>query len=101
MIVTLCGSTRFGFAFQAAMLDETLKGNIVLTIGCITHSDEELGDVITPAMKRMLNDLHKKKIAMSDEIFILNVGGYIGETTQDELVYARSLDKKIRFLENE
>lgn len=99
-IVCLCGSTRFSDAFQKANLDETLAGRIVLTVGCMTHSDRELGEsVITPEIKVKLDELHKKKIDLSDEILVLNVGGYIGESTAGEIAHAFARGKRIRFLD--
>lgn len=102
-VVTLCGSTRFSHAFQAANLEETLHGNIVLTIGCDLHSDtalfEPLSDAARAALKQRLDDLHKRKIDISDEVLILNQGGYIGDSTRSELEYARAQGKTIRWLE--
>jgi hypothetical protein len=95
-IVCLCGSTRFGWAFTNANLEETLKGNIVLTIGCDTHSDAMLG--LTEEDKEHLDELHLRKIDMADEVYVLNVSGYIGESTQRELNYAVVHHKGIRFL---
>lgn len=97
-IVTLCGSTRFKDAFQKAMLDETLAGKIVLTVGCMTHSDTQLN--ITEEQKWNLDRLHMCKIALSDEILVLNVGGYVGESTSREIAYAYKIMKKIRWLES-
>lgn len=103
IIVTLCGSTRFGQAFQDANLDETLKGNIVLSIGCNTKSDLQLfGDLPEQRRKEIkaaLDELHKRKIDLSDEIFVLNVGGYIGESTRSEIEYAAKKGLLIRYLE--
>ena len=48
----------------------------------------------------MLDDMHKRKIDMADEIFVINVGGYIGDSTQSEIDYAAKAGKSIRFLEN-
>jgi hypothetical protein len=96
-IVCLCGSTRFSAAFHTANLQETLAGKIVLSIGCDTHSDESLG--IDPQVKSMLDKLHFRKIELADEVLILNVDGYIGESTANELRHAESLGKVIRFLE--
>lgn len=163
-IVCLCGSTRFGDAFAKANLDETLKGNIVLTVGCMTHSDEQLGKLIDvrrcrrchmreddqrgvllvggkPACgtnvvkpggikermpdhdfvdtKVLLDELHKRKIDLCDEVLVLNVmqcihcgwpisdGGcfkshklvpYIGDSTRSEIEYAVRLGKPVRYL---
>lgn len=96
-IVCLCGSTRFMEAFQDANLEETLKGNIVLTVGCNTKDDAGLK--LPPSVKRKLDALHKSKIFIADEILVLNVDGYIGESTRSEIEYAKSLRKIIRYLE--
>jgi len=102
-IVCLCGSTRFGDAFREANLRETLAGNIVLSIGCNMKSDTEIfGHLPTDkldAIKARLDELHLRKIDLADEVLILNVGGYIGESTRRELEYARAHGKGIRFLE--
>jgi hypothetical protein len=100
VIVCLCGSTRFMDAFQKASFDETLAGKIVLSIGCNTKSDGELfqgpeGD----AIKIRLDELHKRKIDLADEVLILNVDGYIGSSTKSEMDYARKHGKTVRFLE--
>lgn len=97
IIVCLCGSTRFSEAFQQANLRETLAGKIVLTIGCDMRSDDTLG--LSPSIKLDLDLLHLHKISLADEVLILNVGGYIGESTQRELDFARYHGKRIRFLE--
>jgi hypothetical protein len=96
-VVCLCGSTRFMEAFQEANLQETLAGNIVLSVGCNTKSDVGLG--ITPEKKVELDALHKRKIDLADEILVLNVGGYVGESTRSEIDYASERKKKIRYLE--
>lgn len=49
--------------------------------------------------KIMLDDMHKRKIDLADEIFVINVGGYIGESTKSEIEYAKSVGKKVNYLE--
>lgn len=102
-IVCLCGSTRFYEAFQRANFEETMKGNIVLTIGCDTKSDDDLFSHISAdellAIKKSLDQLHYRKIDLADEVVILNPGGYIGESTSRELAYAKAMGKRVRFLE--
>ena len=100
-IVCLCGSTRFTDAFRRASLEETLGGKIVLSIGCDlrdsgfeTFTQEHLAEI-----KVELDELHLRKIDLADEVFILNVGGYIGKSTRNELNYAKEKGKRIRFLE--
>lgn len=101
-IVCLCGSTKFYDAFQKANYEETMKGNIVLSVGFYPHSSgqahgEEIG--ISPEQKEALDELHKRKIDLADEVLILNVGGYIGESTKSEMMYANEKGKALRWLE--
>lgn len=102
-IVCLCGSTRFSAAFREANLRETLAGRIVLSIGCDMRSDAEIFADTSPealeSIKRDLDALHLRKIDLADEVLILNVGGYIGESTRRELEYAQNAGKRVRFLE--
>ena len=101
-IVTLCGSTRFGRAFEEAELSLTLLGCVVLTIGCNLKSDAELFAHLptekVEQIKRGLDVLHLEKIDLSDEIFVLNVQGYIGESTRAEIEYAERTGKIVRYL---
>jgi hypothetical protein len=101
-IICLCGSTRFYKEFQRANYEETMAGKIVLSVGFYMHSSEAAhGETwgCTSEQKKALDGLHFRKIELADEVLILNVGGYIGESTGRELAHARSLGKVIRFLE--
>lgn len=102
-VVCLCGSTRFWRIFQEASLRETLAGRIVLSIGAAVASDEEhfghLSDDEKAAIKERLDELHLRKIDMANEVLILNVGGYIGDSTRRELAYAQAHGKRVRWLE--
>jgi len=100
-IVCLCGSTRFGQAFQDANLRLTMAGQIVLSIGCDTKLDNELwSDPDTAArLKVELDELHKRKIDLADRVLVLNVGGYIGESTRSEIEYAEKLGRPVEYLE--
>jgi hypothetical protein len=96
-IVTHCGSTRRAMgAFEEWRLKDTLAGMMVLTIGANKH-DGELN--ITPEQAERLDILHLWKIELADFIRVLNVGGYIGESTRREIEYALRLDKPIVYLE--
>lgn len=98
-ITVLCGSTRFGLeAFREANFRLTLEGHIVLSIGCDTKSDEGRG--ITAEQKAALDELHKRKIDLADDVLVLNVNGYIGESTRSEIVYARNVGKPVHYLES-
>lgn len=94
-IVCLCGSTRFGDAYRDAMREETLAGRIVLTVGLLGHAE---GIDMGGPVKAALDELHLRKIDLADEILVLNVGGYVGESTRREIAYARSRGKTIRSL---
>lgn len=98
-VITLCGSTRFKDEFVKAQKDLTLKGNIVISVGLFGHSGDS--EVWTEHIKEMLDDMHKRKIDMADEIFVINKNGYIGESTQSEIEYARSNGKAISYLEHQ
>lgn len=97
-VITLCGSTRFKDEYLAAQKRLTLEGNIVISVGLFGHSGDD--EVWTEGTKAMLDDMHLRKIDMADEIFVINVGGYIGESTRREIAYAAECGKIIRYLED-
>ena len=82
-VITLCGSTRFKDQFIEAQKRLTLEGNIVISVGLFGHSGDY--EVWNEGTKEMLDDMHKRKIEMADEIFVINVGGYIGSSTKSEI----------------
>lgn len=102
-IVCLCGSTRFYEHFQLHNYKETMAGNIVLSVGFYPHAQKEVHhseDVgCTPEQKIALDVLHKRKIDLADEVLVLNVGGYIGESTRSEIEHAVAHGKPVRYLE--
>jgi hypothetical protein len=95
-VVCICGSSRFKDEHLAALASETLRGKIVLIRGFFHHQDSV---PINDGIKRELDVLHLRKIDMSDEIFIVNVGGYVGHSTEREIAYAIATKKGIRWLE--
>ena len=103
-IITLCGSTRFKDEFMEVNKQLTLKGNIVISVGLFGHSGdqevwENMDEGTLTRTKEMLDDMHKRKIDLADEIFVINVGGYIGESTKSEIAYALQTGKKVNYLE--
>lgn len=98
-VITLCGSTRFKDQFLEQQKRLTLEGNVVISVGLFGHSGDE--EVWEPGMKEMLDKMHLQKIDMADEIFVINVGGYIGESTKREIAYAESKGKTVKYLEYE
>ncbi|MGN8761406.1 hypothetical protein [Oribacterium sp. HCP3S3_B9] len=101
-VITLCGSTRFKEQFMEAQKRLTLEGNIVISVGLFGHAgDQEVWDGMDEGTlsktKEMLDDMHKRKIDMADEIYVINVGGYIGDSTRSEIQYAEEHGKTIRY----
>lgn len=104
-VVTLCGSTKFKDAFVRMQKELTLKGYIVIAPSLFGHSDdkeifENMDNTSFIKTKNMLAEMCKSKIDMSDEIFIINVDGYIGDSTKIEIEYAISKNKKVNYLES-
>ncbi len=94
-IICLCGSTRFKDTFMQVAKDLTCEGINVLAPFHFRHT----GDIITPELEEVLSQLHFRKIDLADEVFILNVGGYIGEHLKAEIEYATAKGKPIKYLE--
>ena len=96
-VITLCGSIKFKDEFIEQQKRLTLEGKIVISVGMFGDSIDN--EVLTSDVKEMLDDMHKRKIDMADKIFVINVGGYIGESTKSEIKYAEKTGKKIEYLE--
>ena len=74
-VITLCGSTRFKDDFMEAQKRLTLEKNIVISVGLFGHSGddevwENMDEGTLTKTKEMLDDMHKRKIDMADEIGI-------------------------------
>ena len=102
-IVCLCGSTRFTEEMLVLQWELTKQGNIVLSWcalpdgyfkgGDRTHIGDQEG------VKESVDEVHKRKIDLADEVFVVNVGGYIGDSTRSEVTYAAMAGKPVRWLE--
>ena len=97
-IICICGSTKFKGAFIQAQKEITMRGEIFLTVGMFGHS----GDIeaFDEATKLMLDELHLRKIDLADEVYVINMNGYIGESTRNEINYTKSHGKPIKYLES-
>lgn len=100
-VITLCGSTRFKDAINYWNARLTMEGNIVISLGVFGHVDMPDHDWTTGgnADKVMLDNLHKQKIDLADEVFVVNVGGYVGDSTRGEIEYAIAHGKLITYCE--
>lgn len=95
-VVTLCGSTKFKDEFMNVARNLTFAGNIVLNLGAFIKAD---GLKIDAHQKQLLMSMQKQKIDMSESIVVINVGRYVGESTKEEIEYARKQGKKILYIE--
>lgn len=97
-VITLCGSTKFKDDFLREQKRLSLEGNIVISVGLFGHSGDN--EVWKEGTKEMLDDMHKRKIDMADEIFVINKNGYIGSSTKSEIEYAIKTGKTVNYMEN-
>ncbi|WP_091159001.1 hypothetical protein [Paenibacillus sp. 453mf] len=93
-VITLCGSTKFKKEFEQTNRYLTLKGNIVISLAFFEQSE---GIEITKEQAELFEEIHFRKIDMSDEIFVIDVGGYIGRSTRKEIEYAIENGKIVKF----
>ena len=106
-IVCLCGSTRFADHHAIKRWELERDGShIVLMINYLPtwYGDEVLGHTGShlgeaTGCKEALDELHLRKIDLADEVFVLNVNGYIGESTRAEIDYAEATGKPVSYLE--
>jgi len=99
-VVCLCGSTRFAATFWDVGWELTLQGVLVLTLNVVRWCDDHAGEKLAPEVCDLLDELHFCKIDMADEIRVINLGGYIGESTSVEIAYAMYLGKPVIYLED-
>lgn len=98
-IICYCGSLRMAsLAFKEAEYNSVMEGNIAL-LPCCMYIDIERMYGAKSDYKLKADELHKRKIDICDEVFVLNVRGYIGESTRSEIEYAKSIGKPIKYLE--
>lgn len=102
-VVCICGSTRFQKETMEMAENLTLAGQIVLMVNCWSRK-EALHNPLNPLdveIKSMLDDLHKEKIRLCDYVLVMNINGYVGESTQSEIYFANRIGKPVRFYEGE
>ncbi len=91
-VVTLCGSPRFADVFMEEARRLTAEGNIVLS--------PFFGGGAAPAGPgaEVMANMQMRRIDICDEVFVVNVGGYVDEETAREVDYARSNGRKVAML---
>lgn len=95
-VITICGSFKFVNEMIRFAIQLELKGNIVLMP--IFPIEDEI--VLNESELITLGEVHKKKIEMADEVFIVDVNGYIGSSTRSEIEFAKSIGKQIKYYSN-
>ena len=102
-VITLCGSTTFETEFAEVNQRLTLDGCVVISLGMFRLPDLPNYDWTADCsdLKAQLGAMHLQKIRMADEVYIVDPGGYVGESTQREIAYAESLGKPVRYLSRE
>ena len=93
-IITVCGSLNFKNEMIELAEKMELQGNCILCPIYPTNPDK---DAYTEDEVLMLDKMHKEKIKLSDAILVVNVNGYIGNSTKSEIDYAKSLNKEILY----
>src|SRR6187200_1684984 len=102
-VITLCGSTRFEAEFAELNQLLTMEGCVVISLGMFSLPDLPDYDWAADSsdLRGRLSGLHFQKIRMADEVYIVDPGGYVGESTRREIAYAASLGKPVRYLSRE
>jgi hypothetical protein len=102
-VITLCGSTRFEAEFAEVNQRLTMEGCVVISLGMFGLPDLPGYDWTADGshLRRRLAGVHFQKIRMADEVYVVDPGGYVGESTRREIAYAESLGKPVRYLSRE
>ncbi|MFZ2013593.1 MAG: hypothetical protein WAV00_07205 [Nocardioides sp.] len=102
-VITLCGSTRFEAEFAEVNQRLAMEGCVVISLGMFSLPDLPDYDwaADSSGLKGRLGDVHFQKIRMADEVYVVDPGGYVGESTRREIAYAESLGKPVRYLSRE
>jgi len=102
-VICLCGSTQFTEQMLIKQWELTKQGNIVLSWCALPswyfqgQDKAHIGD--QEGVKEIVDAIHFRKIDLSDEVLVINIGGYIGQSTRNEIAYAESVGKPVKYLE--
>ncbi len=94
-VVTICGSMKFANEMQDIARELEAK-NSWCVIQCVYNIDKT--KITKEEMENIIN-VHWKKIDISDAIYVVNIGGYLGKSTINEIKYAISKGKEIIYHE--
>jgi len=103
MIICLCGSTRFTEQMLIKQWELTKQGHIVLSWCALPDSyfkgEDKTHTGDQEDVEEIVDEVHKRKIDLSDKIYVININKYIGESTRNEIDYAVSKNKQIEYME--
>ena len=94
-VVTICGSIRYSKEMIKISADLELKNGYAV-IQCIYNIDKDNYEGFDT---NILDKIHRKKIDISDAIYVVNINGYIGNSTKNEIEYAKKNNKEIIYHE--
>lgn len=94
-VIVLSGSIRFWDKIQEMHERLELENEFVI-IGITPHV---MSRDFTPEEEDLLDELHREKIQLADALYVVNVDGYIGNSTRSEIEFAKQLGKEIIYLE--
>ena len=107
-IICICGSTRFIEKMAVLSWELEKEGNIVIGMHLlpINYLDKNALDITdnvaeSQGVKKDIDELHLRKIDLAHEILVVNIDGYIGDSTRSEIEYAEKIGKPVRFLEKQ
>ena len=94
-VATICGSMKFSNEMMKISEELELKRGYAV-IQCVYNTEGQKHEGLDG---EMLDKIHRKKIDISDTIYVVNMNGYIGSSTKSEIEYAKKLGKEILSLE--
>ena len=102
-IICICGSSKFIEHIAILGWELEKEGAIVLSLHLLPRyypNVQTQHQAETEGVKEQMDELHLRKIDICDQVLVVNVGGYIGESTKNEIHYAANIGKPIRYLES-
>lgn len=99
-VVTICSSNRFRYRIPEIKKELTMQGYIVIDPVLFDTSINRDANFVKDN-KSLLIEMHKRRILMSDLIYVVNVGGFISEHVQHEIDFAIEHGKGVMLLEHD
>lgn len=95
-VITICGSMRYSKEMMKIAEQLELKDGYAV-IQCVYNVDGQKYEGFDASI---LDKIHRKKIDISDAIYVVNIDGYIGNSTKNEIEYAKNNGKEIIYHES-